>query len=63
MGEIIQARGVETEDLRLLAYIQHMAQTARSEPARRAFELFLKQEKQRFDAGCQESNTTEGRTS
>ncbi len=61
MDEVIQKRGVTTNDLRLLAYVQHMALSARSEPAKRAFELFLKQEKQRFDAGSQESSRTEGR--
>ncbi len=61
MEEIVQERSVATDDLRLLTYVQHMAQTARSEPARQAFELFLKQEKQRLNPGRQESNTIEGR--
>jgi len=51
MEKISQSRVVETDDLRLLAYIQHMAQTARSDSARRAFELFLQQERQRLETG------------
>ncbi len=55
MDESIQKQGAPTDDLRLLAYAQLMAQTARSEPGKRAFELFLKQEKQRLVAQRQES--------
>ncbi len=62
MDEIIQKRSVATDDLRLFAYLQHMAQTARSAPAKRAYELFLQQEKQRNDARCQESGSMEATT-
>ncbi len=55
MDASFKKQGAVTGDLRLLAYVQHMAQTARSEPARRAFELFLQQEKDRLHERCQES--------
>lgn len=48
MDDSIHKRGVAADDLRLLTYVQHMLQTARSEPAKREFELFLNQEKQRM---------------
>lgn len=37
-----------TDDLRLLIYARHMANTALAEPARRMFELFLEQERERL---------------
>ncbi len=62
MDRIMQKQVVTTDDLRLLAHVQHMAQTARSEPAKRAFELFLEQGKQRFYARCQAPDTAKAKT-
>ena len=43
-----QIRELATDDPRLLAYAQHMAETARSEPAKHWFESFVDQERRRL---------------
>ena len=50
MGEALQQRAApEAGDFYLLAYAQHMAVTARSEPARRLFEEYVEQERRRLE--------------
>ena len=41
----------ELDDLSLLAYAEHMAETAQSESARQLFELYVRQERTRLEAG------------
>lgn len=48
MAEMLQHKELETEDLRLLAFMQRMAQTAQSSAARQVYELFLEGEKKRY---------------
>jgi hypothetical protein len=50
MGETTQTGVVATGDVSLLAYAQHMAKTARSEAAKRMFEAYVEQERQRLEA-------------
>ena len=38
-------------DLALLAYAVHMAETARTEPAKRLFESYVELERRRFNTG------------
>jgi len=47
MDGMLQADAMRMEDLRLLAYVQHMAQTAESEEARRIFMACLEAEVRR----------------
>ena len=37
------------DDLHILTYVHHMAQTARSGEAKKLFEMFLNKEKQRLE--------------
>ena len=48
MNAILQTRVWATSDLSLLAYAQHMADTARSDAAKKLFELFVLKEIQRL---------------
>jgi hypothetical protein len=50
MSTMPQIGESESDDLRLLAYVHHMAQTAQSKTARRLFELFVQQESRRSEA-------------
>ncbi len=50
MSTMPQTRAVATGDLRILAYAQHMAQTAQPTAAKLLFEFFAQQEKQRIEA-------------
>ena len=50
MDEIHERSGSATGDLCLLAYAQHMVETARSAPAKRLFESFAEQERRRLSA-------------
>ena len=50
MAEMLQVGAVATRDLYLLAYAQHMAETARSEPAKCMFEMYAEQERRRLEA-------------
>ena len=50
MNERSEYREIGTEDLRLLAYLQHMARTARSDSAKRLCELFARHEQGRMEA-------------
>jgi hypothetical protein len=59
MNTIIPKQGRAMDYLRFLGSVEHMAQTTRSEHARRAFKMFLKQERKRFEAGRRESGATE----
>lgn len=53
MTEIPQTRELAMDDLRLLAYLKYMAQTAQSDAGKRLFELFAEQEFRRLEAdGC-----------
>ncbi len=45
-GEPSRGRAIGGGDFAFLAYVQHMAATARSEPAKQLFDHYLKQEKQ-----------------
>jgi hypothetical protein len=47
MDGMLQADAMRMENLRLLAYVQHMAQTAESEEARRIFMACLEAEARR----------------
>lgn len=49
MNETLQKHVVATEDLHFLAYVQYMAQTARSEAAKLIFDSFVKQERARLE--------------
>ncbi len=49
MDNSLQQQDRATDALRLLAYVQYLAETARSDTARHAFALFLQQERQRFE--------------
>lgn len=44
----MQSIALTVDDLRLLAYVQHMAQTAQSGAARRMFQEYMELEKQRI---------------
>jgi hypothetical protein len=46
---MLQTGEVATHDLRLLAYMQVMAQTAQPAAAKRLFELFAQQENRRIE--------------
>jgi hypothetical protein len=48
MAEMHQRKGSVTGDLRLLAYAQHMAKTARTDHAKRLFESFVEVERGRL---------------
>jgi len=50
MAETLPAGPVATRDLRPLAYVQHMAETARSGPAKCMFEMYAEQERRRLAA-------------
>ena len=47
MDEMPQIRELATSDLCLLTYVQHMAETAQSDAAKRLFESFVEQERVR----------------
>lgn len=50
MDAMLQTRVLSTSDLSLLAYAQHMADTARSDAAKNLFESFVQKEIQRLKA-------------
>lgn len=50
MAEMPQVRRMATGDFSLLAYAQHMAETARSETAKHLFESFVEQERRWLSA-------------
>ena len=50
MDEMPQIRELATSDLCLLTYVQHMAETAQSDAAKRLFESFVEQERRRLPA-------------
>lgn len=50
MTETLQTEELATENLWVLAYMQHMAQTAQPAAAKRLYELFAQQEKQQIEA-------------
>ena len=50
MDAMFQTKGLATSDLSLLAYAQHMADTARSDAAKQLFEAFVQQERQWLEA-------------
>lgn len=47
----IDPLNVAPGDLALLAYAVHMAETARTDPAKRLFESYVELERRRFNAG------------
>ncbi len=51
MNNLIQKQYLATDYLRLLGDVKHIAQITQFKHARRALDLFLKQEEQQFDAG------------
>lgn len=51
MSSAMQASSLPTmDDLRLLAYVQHMAETAQSDAARHMFQEYMELEKRRLKA-------------
>ena len=50
MGELLQAGNLAARDLSLLAYAQHMANTARCDSARTMFATYVRQEWKRLTA-------------
>jgi hypothetical protein len=48
--ETMQTRALASRDLSLLAYAQHMAETAQSEAAKHLFEAYVKQERDLLEA-------------
>ena len=50
MSGMPQTKEFVTDDLCFLAFMQRMAQTAQSPAAKHVYDLFLKQEKKRFEA-------------
>jgi hypothetical protein len=60
MEKTSQGSAIHMEDIRILTYVQHMAQTAKSDEGKRIFKAYLEQESrrhhrstQRLDAGTQ----------
>ena len=49
MSQVLETRDWAADDLRFLAYAQHMAQTAQCDSAKRLFELFAQQEARRIE--------------
>jgi len=50
MNAMFQTKTLDASDLSILAYAQHMADTARSDAAKNLFESFVQQEIQRLKA-------------
>ena len=46
----MQSIALTTDDLRLLAYVQHMAETAQSDSARHMFQEYMELERRRLGA-------------
>ena len=59
MTEIRELRGLSTNDIFLLSYAQHMAETARTASAKHMFEVYVKHEQQRLRA--KEASRSAGR--
>lgn len=50
LNNVMPRISLTTDDLRLLAYVQHMAETAQSDAARRMFLEYMELERRRLEA-------------
>jgi len=50
LSDAMQAAALTMDDLRLLTYVQHMAETAQSDTARHLFQEYMELEKRRLGA-------------